>query len=204
MAGGSADAVICQEGMEHFQDQFTVLKEFNRVLKPEGTLLITTPNYSNLRAKLSYLFSENDRFPNSMPPNEKDSVWMKTGDDSGRIYFGHIFLTGILQLRLLAKLSGFRIHKIHATRASSTCLVLFPFLYPWIFLVNWFALKKNLRKARASGDTEKEKIYCEIYNLVINPLCLIDKHLMVEFEKESEVRDVADRLTGRSSAFGLT
>ena len=88
---GSTDVVICQEGMEHFQDQLTVLKEFNRVLKPGGSLLITTPNYSNLRAKLSYLFSENERFLTFMPPNEKDSIWMKTGNDSGRIYFGHIF-----------------------------------------------------------------------------------------------------------------
>lgn len=201
---GSADVVICQEGMEHFQDQLTVLKEFNRVLKPGGSLLITTPNYSNLRAKLSYLFSENERFLTFMPPNEKDSIWMKTGNDSSRIYFGHIFLTGILKLRLLAKLSGFRIHKIHATRFSSTCIVLFPFLYPWILLVNWLALKKNLRNTSASGDPDRVKVYREIYKLVINPRCLIDKHLMVEFEKEAEVSEVADRLTSRNNRFGLT
>ncbi len=204
LADGSADAAICQEGMEHFQDQLTVLKEFNRVLKPGGTLLITTPNYSNLRAKLSYLFSENERFLTFMPPNEKDSIWMKTGNDSSRIYFGHIFLTGILKLRLLAKLSGFRIQKVHATRSSSTCIVLFPFLYPWILMVNWLALKKNLRKAKASGDPDKVKVYSEIYNLVINSRCLTDKHLMVEFEKENEVSEVADRLTSRNSGFGLT
>jgi len=201
---GSVDVVICQEGMEHFQDQLTVLKEFNRVLKPGGSLLITTPNYSNLRAKLSYLFSENERFLTFMPPNEKDSIWMKTGNDSGRIYFGHIFLTGILRLRLLAKLSGFRIKKVHATLSSSTCIVLFPFLYPWILLVNWLSLKKNLRKAKSSGDPDKINVYREIYNLVINPRCLIDKHLMVEFEKEAEVSEVADRLTSRNSEFGLT
>jgi SAM-dependent methyltransferase len=204
LADGVADVVICQEGMEHFQDQLTVLKEFNRVLKTNGSLLITTPNYSNLRAKLSYLFSENERFLSFMPPNEKDSIWMTTGNDSSRIYFGHIFLTGILILRLLAKMSGFRIHKVHATRASSTCIVLLPFFYPWILLVNWLVLKKNLRKARASGDPEKVKIYREIYKLVINPRCLIDKHLMVEFEKEAEVREMADRLKGRNSGFGLT
>ncbi len=49
-----ADFVICQEGMEHFTDQFKALNEFNRVLKADGSLIITTPNYSNLRAKLSY------------------------------------------------------------------------------------------------------------------------------------------------------
>jgi len=201
---GSADALICQEGMEHFQDQLTVLKDFNRVLKPGGTLLITTPNYSNLRAKLSYLFSENERFLTFMPPNEKDSIWMKTGDDSGRIYFGHIFLTGILKLRLLAMLSGFRIVKIHATRTSSTCMILFPFIFPWIYLVNRIALNKNLRKVIASGDYETGKIYREIFKLATRPTCLVDKHLMVEFEKVAGTREVADRLTGKNSEFGLT
>jgi SAM-dependent methyltransferase len=201
---GSADAVICQEGIEHFNDQLKVLKEFNRVLAKGGTLLITTPNYSNLRAKLSYLFSENERFLSFMPPNEKDSIWMKSGDDNDRLYFGHIFLTGIMRLRLLAKLSGFRIREIYKTRNSSTCLILFPFFYPWILLVNRVALKKNLRKARVSGDVEKMDLYREIYRLAINPRLLTDKHLMVEFQKEAEVNEVATRLTGRSSGFGLT
>ncbi|MCX6243544.1 MAG: class I SAM-dependent methyltransferase [Bacteroidetes bacterium] len=199
-----ANAVICQEGMEHFNDQLKVLKEFNRVLAKEGTLLVTTPNYSNLRAKLSYLFSESERFLSFMPPNEKDSIWMKAENDTGRIYFGHIFLTGIIRLRLLAKLSGFRIEKVHATRNSSTCLFLFPFLYPWILLMNWLALKKNLRKARASGDPEKVKTYREVYKLAISPRILTDKHLMVEFRKEAEVREVADRLSGTNTSFGLT
>ena len=199
-----ADAVICQEGMEHFNDQLKVLKEFNRLLAKEGTLLITTPNYSNLRAKLSYLFSESERFLSFMPPNERDSIWMKAENDTGRIYFGHIFLTGIIRLRLLAKLSGFRIEKVHATRNSSTCLFLFPFLYPGILLMNWIAIKKNLRKARASGDPDKMKIYREICKLVINPRILTDKHLMVEFRKEAEVSEVAARLSGMNTSFGLT
>ncbi len=39
----AGDFIICQEGIEHFSDQFKVLKEFNRVLKLNGSLIITTP-----------------------------------------------------------------------------------------------------------------------------------------------------------------
>ncbi len=52
----AVDALICQEGIEHFSDQFEALKEFNRVLKNKGILLITTPNYSSIRARLSYFY----------------------------------------------------------------------------------------------------------------------------------------------------
>jgi len=43
-----ADMVICQEGIEHFSDQLKTFKEFNRVLKANAKLLITTPSCSNL------------------------------------------------------------------------------------------------------------------------------------------------------------
>ncbi len=52
----SIDYILCQEGIEHIPNQLNVLKEFNRVLKKGGILLITTPNYSHIRARLSHFF----------------------------------------------------------------------------------------------------------------------------------------------------
>jgi len=122
-----ADALICQEGIEHFSDQFEAFREMNRVLKTHGTLLITTPNYSNLRSKLSYLTTECERFNSIMPPNELDSIWMTKQDVTDELYFGHIFLIGVQKLRVLAKLAGFSIKKIHFTRVKTTSLLLLPF-----------------------------------------------------------------------------
>ena len=80
LADNTADGIICQEGIEHFADQFGAFKEFSRITKKGGTLLITTPNYSNLRAKLSYLLSESERFNSIMPPNELDSICDRKSD----------------------------------------------------------------------------------------------------------------------------
>ncbi len=46
------DSVICREVLEHVTDPYHVIKEAHRVLKPEGTLLLTTPNSNNLAYKL--------------------------------------------------------------------------------------------------------------------------------------------------------
>ena len=40
------DVIVCQEGIEHVPNQLAVLEEFNRVLKPGGTVILTTPNSS--------------------------------------------------------------------------------------------------------------------------------------------------------------
>lgn len=200
----SVDALICQEGIEHFSDQYEALKEFNRLLKNNGTLLITTPNYSNIRARLSYFLSESERFNSTMPPNELDSIWMSKQDITNEIYFGHIFLIGIQKLRVLAKLSGFKIKTYHFTKTKSTSLILFPFFYPFIFLSNWISYKKNLRKNKDYEMKIKKEIYSEIFKLAINPKVLVGANLMVEFEKEQDFENVAQGLRSKHKEFGVT
>jgi len=200
----SADGMICQEGIEHFSDQFGAFKEFNRLLKPGGVLLITTPNYSNLRSKLSYLLSESERFNSTMPPNELDSIWMSKQSISSEIYFGHIFLIGIQKLRVLARLNGFRIKQIHFTRTKTTSLLLMPFFYPFILLSNWITYKKNLRKNKDYDDATKKDVYKEVNKLSINPKILIGSHLMVEFIKEQESGEVLKSLKSKHKEFGTT
>jgi ubiquinone/menaquinone biosynthesis C-methylase UbiE len=199
-----ADALICQEGMEHFSDQYEAFKEFNRVLKDKGTLLITTPNYSNLRARLSYLLSESERFNSTMPPNELDSIWMSRQEITSEIYFGHIFLIGIQKLRILAKLAGFKIKQYHFTRMRSTSLLLLPFFYPFILLSNWIAYQKNMRKNKDFEPEIKKEVYGEIFRLAINPKILVGSNLMVEFSKEQDHHHVAKGLRSQHKEFGLT
>ena len=85
----SVDAIISQEGIEHFENQLLALQNFNKVIKLGGSLIITTPNYSNLIGKISYLLSESERFNKALAPNELDDIWMSNKDISNTIYYGH-------------------------------------------------------------------------------------------------------------------
>ena len=200
----TGDFIICQEGIEHFSDQFKVLKEFNRVLKLNGSLIITTPNYSNLRARMSYFLSESERFNSLMPPNEIDSIWMNKQEISNEIYFGHIFLIGIQKLRVLAKLSGFKIKHIQFTRLKSTATIIFLFTYPFIFLSNYITYIKNINKEKGYDKTYQKKIFKEIFLLSINPKLLVDGHLFVEFIKEKNAHEVLNELKSVHADFGTT
>lgn len=200
----SADFLICQEGIEHFSDQFAALKEFNRLLKMNGQLIITTPNYSNIRARMSYFLSESERFNSMMPPNEIDSVWMNNLQDSNQIYFGHIFLIGIQKMRALAKLSGFKIKHIEPTRKTSASMFLLLFSYPCILWSSYWAYRKNLRKQKGYDRDFQKQVYREIFKLNINFRILVDSHLFVVFEKEKESDEVFKSLKSVHSEFGLT
>ncbi len=187
-----ADMVICQEGIEHFSDQLKVLKEFNRVLKTDGKLLITTPSYSNLSAKLSYLLFESET-STQMPPNEIDDIWMSDKSVSNEIYHGHIFLIGLQKLRTLGKIAGFKVAEIKYIRLSRESLLLFPILYPMIVIRSLMSYRKHMSRNKNIPRDVKRKVYREQLLINIRPAQLLNKHTFIVFEKEKNAADVSFR-----------
>lgn len=176
----SLDMIICQEGIEHLPDQLFALKEFNRVLKDDGLLLITTPNISHLRSKVSYLLSESD-FYKRMPPNELDALWYS---DEGREFYGHIFLINIQKLRVLSAVAGFKITKLYKVKLSMGSLFL-SFLYPFIVIANIYAYFRNVRKKDGINYSIKKKTYSEIVKLNLHPSIQFGKHIFIKLQKNS-------------------
>jgi SAM-dependent methyltransferase len=196
-----ADAVICQEGIEHFSDQSLTFREFNRVLKMGGKVIMTTPSYSNLKARYSYMLMESEFFNKMMPPNEIDSIWMADSSVSKEVYHGHIFLLGIQKLRVLARLNGFKIVEIPFVRWSKTSMLLFPFFYPFIFASSYLAYFKAMRKNPQISTENKRKVYQEQLKLAINPLILLDEHIFVVFEKDTKMEEVYANLQNLNKPF---
>lgn len=54
-ADGSFDAIISTEVIEHLENPRALFREFGRLLRPGGALLVTTPNQESLRSLLSLL-----------------------------------------------------------------------------------------------------------------------------------------------------
>lgn len=200
---GYAYMVICQEGIEHFSDQVKTFKEFNRVLEMNGKLFITTPSYSNLSARFSYLVfeSENNK---KMPPNEIDDVWMSDKSLTNEIYHGHIFLIGLQKLRTIGKLAGFKISEIQYVRISKGSLFLFPFLYPIIFISSYLRYYRNLKKNMGIPMAYKRSVYKDQLRINISPKNLVNRHTFIIFEKEKELKDVDFSQESTMKSFGQT
>jgi SAM-dependent methyltransferase len=181
--------LICQEGIEHFSDQLNTFKEFNRVLKTNGKLIVTTPSYSNLASKFSYLLFESET-SKKMPPNEIDDIWMSDKSITTELYHGHIFLVGLQKLRVMGKLSGFNIKEIRYLRISKGSVVLFLIFYPLIFISSYLRYFKNLKKHKELPIAYKKEVYKEQLKININPKNLLNHHIFMVFEKEKESADV--------------
>jgi SAM-dependent methyltransferase len=196
----SIDYVLCQEGIEHLPNQLMCLREFNRILKPDGKLIVTTPNFSSLRSRFSFFFVENNSLKH-FPSNEIDGV---VAIDADNIGFHHVFLIGIQKLRVLARVSHFKIKKIHPTKFSGTSLFLFVLLYPAHIILNIVTHYRTLqrrKKTHPHGHKEYIRVSGEILRINLNPVVLLGNHLFVEFEKvpATILRPAGEHKAGRES-----
>lgn len=190
----SFDFIICQEGIEHVSDQPAALKELSRLLRPGGSLLLTTPNPSNLRSRLSHLLGESEHYK-LLPPNEIDTVWLsEEGSQKERIYFGHSFLITFTKLIFLAQLSGLSVRKVHYDRANNLSTVILPFIYPFTLLASYSAYRRSIRKRPDISMDIRKAVYGKVLKTAINPKNLIVSHIFIEFEKSQTPEKAVGRL----------
>ena len=185
---GHADYVVFQEGLEHLPDQLRPLREFNRILKPGGRLILTTPNASSLRARLSHLLLEG-YFLDKLPINETSAIRF-FDPTARRYYFGHVFLIGAQRLRVLARIAGFRVAGIHRNRYSAAS-VLLGVTYPVLCLINLLACVQTRRRYRQLNQPWVRQTLREVMALNLNPHILFTKKLFFELQKVGEPEEVS-------------
>lgn len=144
---GKFAAVLCSEGIEHCAMQFQLIREFARVLNPGGTLMVTTPNILNFRARLAFMLTGHKSFAGT-PICEATQVWGKS--DDGRLYIGHVFLASYFTLRYMMKMAGFDRIRVATAKYSPSAVLMAPFLWLPVRL----ATARLMGKARKRGPPE--------------------------------------------------
>lgn len=192
LADNSVDYILCLEGIEHIHNQYGLLVELNRILKPGGSLILTTPSLSHIRARLSILLVESEYWKR-MPASEVDSVWFSE-TESSRIYFGHIYLINASHLRTLTALSGFSIQRRLWTNLSTSSMVLAVLFYPLIVFTSFIALFDSWRKQRYSLNADKRRIYWEQLCINISPVTLFCKDIFWVLTKQRSIHETIDYL----------
>jgi SAM-dependent methyltransferase len=186
---GSADYLICQEGIEHMPDKIAIFREFNRVLNEGGTLIVTTPNLSNARGRVWMAITESDSM-RRMPVTEIDSLWF-TEKETDRLYFGHLFLATVQHLQTICSITGFKIVERRTTAKSMSAIVLGVLMYPFIILGTLLAYLAYRGKNEHVDERQRKAILWDRVKLNLSPQTLFGKHIFWVLRKD---KDIADRI----------
>jgi SAM-dependent methyltransferase len=125
------DLVFSIEVIEHLQNPYKFIAECERVLRPGGVLILTTPNNLHIGSRFKYLRSG---FPNLYEPPST------APENAGRLC-GHIMPIHAAYVDYGLRRVGLVSKKYHVDKEHGLSLFLFYFLYPmWMFL-QWSNLK---------------------------------------------------------------
>lgn len=113
------EGVFCIEGPEHIENMYHAFREFARVLKPDGRIIVSLPNYSNIEARLRVLFYGIVEPVTSRGNLESGSI------ESRELPHVNRPLYPILKMAL--DFAGFSVEKMETVNPKKRQFILFPF-----------------------------------------------------------------------------
>lgn len=117
---GQFDYICCLEGIEHTENPYNATRELSRVLKPDGILIMSTPNYLNIKRRLKFLIKGSFTKPVS-----QQMLKEKFG---GKTYGMHLSPLGYTILRFALEHAGFQITEITYVKKKPRQMFLRPFV----------------------------------------------------------------------------
>ncbi len=163
------DTCICLEGVEHVVDSAAIIREFCRITKSGGRIIVSLPNIQNLFSRFHFLYT--GCFYQFVPWNRRQ---LKPGEMIDR---GHIAPLSQPQLAYLFENYGARLTQLAGDRWKKKWLI--PFLLPFVGLGwVWMRYAVKRQKEKPAADCEKE-----IKDLFSLPL-LFSRSLILVFERQ--------------------
>ena len=158
------DCVLMAEVIEHLRSPYAVVKDIHRVIKPDGHLILSTPNILNLKSRMRFLIEGGYEYFRE-PPLDHVAYNARNGIDVSQV---HVVPYRFHELEFLLSENGFEVAKVDTSVYEGSWL---KFLVP---LIHW-QLKRKAKRSLEKGGVD----YRRINRYLLSPEILLGRHLIV-------------------------
>lgn len=145
------DVTLLIEVIEHVEDQFAFFRELERITKPGGRVIVTTPNVLNMNSRFRNLFVGFPLLFGLLPLSKHDP----------RFLGGHINPISPYFLAYNAVRAGLEDIVVRSDRTKRSSAILAVLCYPLLWLGSFF-YRRYLKRKDASVLTENDSIYSQV------------------------------------------
>ncbi|MFO1008977.1 MAG: class I SAM-dependent methyltransferase [Planctomycetota bacterium] len=180
----SFDVVVSMEGIEHFENQTGFLRECARVLRPGGTMILTTPNMLHLSSRISGFWTGQRLLKHGFI-NEVSTLNARM---EKRIYHGHAFLIDVFRLRYILRVVGMKLDHVDSTTKSGSSLAMAPLVPVFWAVTRWSILASRKHLPRVRQKTPPPEVEDELARVALSPAVLFGKKLIVVARREGAIQ----------------
>ncbi|MEO8572777.1 MAG: class I SAM-dependent methyltransferase [Pyrinomonadaceae bacterium] len=116
--------VVCIEGLEHIENPANAIREFSRLLKPGGTLVVSVPNIMNIEERLKWLFAGYTSHFKPLSSEVRTAIAKEYGGIEEVAL--HVNPIAYSEVRFLLERNGFELKSVHADQKKEKSWLFFP------------------------------------------------------------------------------
>lgn len=154
------DVTVALEVVEHLENVYSFFREMARITRPGGHVVFSTPNETNLCARLSYFTSG----------FFSDAAYVMRVREKNEHYYPHVNCLPLPTLEFAWRSAGLELESFEVSRTRILAAALYPVLAP---LQAWRLVMRH-HKPRHAARTDEHAVY----RLMLNPRVLTGRILV--------------------------
>jgi SAM-dependent methyltransferase len=166
----SFDAILLVEVIEHLENHRFALGELARILKPNGVLILTTPNIMRLNSRLHFFWSGYHKTKRRFIPFDTPL------EQAHRF---HNYPIDLPILYYLCKQSDLELERIEKSKVKAYSRFLFAFFGLLVMMYTWYTL---LLREKNPAQRQENKRLC---SWLLHPRMLMEDNLVMRFRKHA-------------------
>jgi 2-polyprenyl-3-methyl-5-hydroxy-6-metoxy-1,4-benzoquinol methylase len=160
----SFDYVTCLEGLEHIENPQQAIREFARLLRPDGHLIVSVPNILNIEERLKWLiYGYTSHFK---PITRAQAARLRAEYDNREEIAAHVNPIGYSELRYVLEKHGFEIVRVHRDKPKAHAWLYWPI----VVLIRLIAkiTPKSKRKERWTEELASDEVLLGGNTLIVH------------------------------------